>query len=309
MELPLPKPTAVERKYGRRLNYPGRGTTAPAPRPLSEGAEVLKGIGAGIPAGLAGLPADIAALLFRDAPVIFYKLGTGESLNPEEYAFFRNVTRFQENYGAETRLRQMGFGENIDAESDSPDALTQAGMNPFRQGAMVGEFLADPFLIGKGIKASKAYMSGRKAAGPGSTDDLADAAAGDAAARASDEGVLDVTMPRAANVDEVIDPAFRQGIGYQNMIRDPDLAGMTDDQLVARYNDEVDTFNTTFFSTADGVDRDAAQIQFDRATMSIQNELMGRRGGELSILGLDGVAALRIANEQATAAAPQGREW
>ena len=275
MELPKPNP--------RRQSL-NRG-----PRPLSEGIEVLKGIGAGIPAGLAGLPADITALLLRDAPVILYKLGTGESLDPAEVEFFRDVTRFQENYGAESQLRRLGFGENIDAPSDSPDALTRAGMNPFRQGAMVGEFLADPFLIGKGIKASKAYMSGSKATGPRSTDALADAAAGDAAARAGDLELPEIS--RRQTVDDLASDA-RYVAGTRNM----DYAGLSDDELLEEFNRAVDTYNQR--RTGGTTDEEFAVTEFDRVQMDIQNEIAGRRGNEHRRLTEDEVAEERARQDE-----------
>jgi len=69
--------------------------------------------------------------------------------------------------------------------------LSRAGVNPFRQGAFAGEFIADPFLFLKAPKALKALRPPSDAEvaaynvqlGSRSTDALADAAAGDAAAR------------------------------------------------------------------------------------------------------------------------------
>ena len=253
--------------------------------------DLATGMGLGLTSDLLGLPADALALIFRDAPKFAASLVSGQSFaDMPQGTVDQGFTVLQDLLGSDAIAGYLGVSE---------EELRRPGVE---SGRLLSS-IVDPIAIGGALRA---FVRGKGAAGPRSTDALADAAAGDAAARAGDADVLDVRLPRAANVDEVIEPAFRQGIGYQNMIRDPDLAGMTDDQLVARYNDEVDTFNTTFFSTADGVDRDAAQIQFDRATMNIQNELMGRRGGELTILGLDGVAALRVANEQATAAARRG---
>ena len=119
-----------------------------------EGLETLKGVGVGLPAGLLGLPADLLALLFRDAPSLLNKLVTGEPLDIEERGqFAKAFDAFQKVAGAEAIGRAMGFGEDMDAESESGDAASRAGMNPFRQGMLTGEFLADPFLAVKGIGA------------------------------------------------------------------------------------------------------------------------------------------------------------
>jgi hypothetical protein len=123
---------------------------------MAEGAEVLEGIGAGGVAGIGGLIPDVLALLGRDAPMLFSKYVMGEELSEDENALFRALTKVQDVAGAEAILRGMGYGEKIDAPSDSPDALSQMGVNPFRQGAFFGEFVADPFAAFKGIKALKA---------------------------------------------------------------------------------------------------------------------------------------------------------
>ena len=159
MALPMRRPTALERKRGRRLQYPGDSRVAD-PRSMrermAEGADVLEGIGAGAVAGVGGLIPDVLALLGRDAPMLFSKYVMGEELSEDENAVFRALTKVQDVAGAEAILRGMGYGEKIDAPSDSPDALSQMGVNPFRQGAFLGEFVADPFAAFKGIKALKA---------------------------------------------------------------------------------------------------------------------------------------------------------
>jgi hypothetical protein len=159
MALPMRRPTTLERKRGRRLQYPG-DPRVPDPRSMrermAEGAEVLEGIGAGAVAGVGGLIPDVLALLGRDAPMLFSKYVMGEELSEDENALFRALTKVQDVAGAEAILRGMGYGEKIDAPSDSPDALSQMGVNPFRQGAFLGEFVADPFAAFKGIKALKA---------------------------------------------------------------------------------------------------------------------------------------------------------
>jgi len=191
MALPQRKPTRVERTMANRepaLAQLFAGTRGRGPdgrtfgERMAEGADVIQGVGAGMLAGLAGLPADLTALAFGDIPAIVNKLVTGESINQEESPYFRQLNEFRDTYGAEAVLRAMGLGDKLDAPSDSDDALSRAGINPFRQGAFAGEFLADPFLFLKAGKVAKAGMAGT---GSRSTDALADAAAGDAAARAA----------------------------------------------------------------------------------------------------------------------------
>ena len=191
MALPQRKPTRVERTMANRepaLAQLFAGTRGRGPdgrtfgERMAEGADVIQGVGAGMLAGLAGLPADLTALAFGDIPAIVNKLVTGESINQEESPYFRQLNEFRDTYGAEAVLRAMGLGDKLDAPSDSPDALSQMGINPFRLGAFAGEFLADPFLFLKAGKVAKAGMAGT---GSRSTDALADAAAGDAAARAA----------------------------------------------------------------------------------------------------------------------------
>ena len=122
---------------------------------MAEGADVLEGIGAGAVAGVGGFIPDILTLAGRDAAMLFSKYVAGKELSEDENAAFRALTKMQDVAGAEAILRGMGYGEKIDAPSDSPDALSQMGVNPFRQGAFFGEFVADPFAVSS--KAGKAH--------------------------------------------------------------------------------------------------------------------------------------------------------
>ena len=150
MTLPTPRPTPVERAMANRRPIRDPRSLAET---FAEGANVMRGVGAGMAAGIVGLPADITALLARDAPILLAKLAAGKELDPEENAFFRKITEFQEGAGAEAIMRnEMGLGALLDAPSDSDDALSRAGVNPFRQGAFVGEFVADPLAALKLLK-------------------------------------------------------------------------------------------------------------------------------------------------------------
>ena len=183
MALPQRKPTAVERAMANRLSVREQfQNRRPMGEVLAEGRDVLEGVGVGTLAGLLGLPADLTALVVRDAPQLAAKALLGQPLEVEERTFIDKLAGdFQRAAGAEAVMRGMGFGERIDAPSDSDDALSRAGVNPFRQGAFAGEFLADPLLF---LKAGKLAKGLAGAGGSRSTDALVDAAAGDAAARA-----------------------------------------------------------------------------------------------------------------------------
>ena len=157
MALPQRKPARPTEPALARMFAGARARQAvPDPRSMrermAEGAQVMEGIGAGAVAGVGGLIPDVLALLGRDAPMLFSKYVMGEELSEDENALFRALTKVQDVAGAEAILRGMGYGEKMDAPSDSPDALSQAGVNPFRQGAFFGEFVADPFAAFKGVK-------------------------------------------------------------------------------------------------------------------------------------------------------------
>ena len=205
MTLPTPRPTPVERAMANRLSVREQfQNRRPMDEVLAEGRDVLEGIGVGSIAGLLGLPADLTALVVRDAPQIAAKLVLGQPLEVEERTFIDKLAGdFQRAAGAEAVMRGMGFGERIDAPSDSDDALSRAGVNPFRQGAFVGEFLADPLLF---LKAGKLAKGLTGAGGSRSTDALVDAAAGDAAARAGP----DFGVPPADEAAEAAGPPEAQ---------------------------------------------------------------------------------------------------
>ena len=144
----------VQRSLLGRQLYGSELTPAGLAARRREGIEALKGMGVGLPAGLLGLPADLLALLVRDAPSLLNKLVTGEPLDIEERGqFAKAFDAFQKVAGAEAIARAMGFGENLDAESEGSDAASRAGMNPFRQGMLTTELVADPFLAFKGISS------------------------------------------------------------------------------------------------------------------------------------------------------------
>lgn len=124
-----------------------------------QGIETLKGFAVGLPAGILGLPADLAALIFRDAPQLAAKLVTGQELEVEERTFIdKLVGDFQRAAGAEAIMGYMGFGADLLPEEDekgqpvnlATDALSQAGVTPFRAGSLIGEVTA-PIPTGAGI--------------------------------------------------------------------------------------------------------------------------------------------------------------
>jgi hypothetical protein len=134
-----------------------------------QGIESLKGFAVGLPAGLLGLPADLAALIFRDAPQLAAKLVTGQELKVEERTFIdKLVGDFQRAAGAEAIMGYMGFGADLLPEEDekgqpvnlATDAMSQAGVTPFRAGSLIGEVTV-PIPTGAGI----ARLLGRRSKG------------------------------------------------------------------------------------------------------------------------------------------------
>jgi len=275
MTLPRRKPTPVERAMANRLSVREQfESRRPMSEVLAEGADVMEGIGAGAVAGIGGFFPDVFAILGRDAPILFSKYALGIPLSEDENAVFRALTKAQDAFGAEAIMRGMGYGERIDAPSDSDDALSRAGINPFRQGAFAGEFLADPFAALKAAKLAKATFGGSR-----STDALADAAAGDAAAREDqaralllDPGELP-EIKKKRDVDDLAADAFFDA-GPRNL----DYAGLSDNDLVQAYNRAVDTYNQR---RTDGTTDDTFTVtEFDRVQQAIQSEIAGRRGNE-----------------------------
>ena len=149
--LPEPRPetpaqakkrTAIENVQrellGRQLLFDELTPAGQAARTAS-GVTALKGVAVGIPAGLAGLPADLFALIARDLPDLYHKLIRGEPLNEEEQGqFYRAADEFQKVAGTEAMAGYMGFEDELQDED-------------FQQGLMVGAFGADPALIATGI--------------------------------------------------------------------------------------------------------------------------------------------------------------
>ena len=104
----------------------------------ASGVTALKGLAVGIPAGIAGLPADLFALIARDLPDIYHKLIRGEPLSEEEQGqFYRAADEIQKVAGTEAMAGYMGFEDELQDED-------------FQQGLMVGAFGADPALIATG---------------------------------------------------------------------------------------------------------------------------------------------------------------
>ena len=192
MALPTPRPTAVQRAMATRRPIREPRSLAET---FAEGRDVLEGVGTGAIAGLGGLPADLTGIIFGDIPAVINKLVTGETINQEESPYFQQLNEFRETYGAEGIMRLMGAGDRLDAPSDSDDALSRAGINPFRQGAFVGEFLLDPFALAKAPKALKALRSPSDAEVAAYDRSLAAGAQADAQQR------LQLTDP-----NQVIDP-------------------------------------------------------------------------------------------------------
>ena len=157
-------------KGGRAL-YASELTAAGLAERRSEGLDALKGVAVGLPAGLLGLPADLLALLMRDAPQAAAQLAAGKSIDElkieDRTLVDKAVSKFQEYAGAEAIAGYMGFGDELSADPAEFESST-LGMNPFRQGMLAGEIVADPLLaykaftkfkgLGRSTRESQALM-------------------------------------------------------------------------------------------------------------------------------------------------------
>lgn len=164
---------------GRIPVLPGDTGFGSLSKRAEEAGQKAKGFAVGVPAGLAGLPADIIALPSaigeilakitgqdpRAAYLELSKMDKGErdanlmsmTDSPQEFAalsgFFDSreegddvmplnlPAEIGKRFGAESVARGMGFGEELD----------EPGFTPFRQGMLAGELIADPALVAGGI--------------------------------------------------------------------------------------------------------------------------------------------------------------
>ena len=107
--------------------------------------ETLTGLGVGGVSGVLGLPADLVALIFRDAPQIASKLVTGQPLEVEERTFIdKLVGGIQRRAGSE-RIRE-GIISLLDLNTgDTPEE-----QEAFQQATLAGE-LATPVPTAAGL--------------------------------------------------------------------------------------------------------------------------------------------------------------
>ena len=267
-----------------------------------QGIETLKGFAVGLPAGLLGLPADLAALIFRDAPQLAAKLVTGQELKVEERTFIdKLVGDFQRAAGAEAIIGYMGFGADLLPEEDekgqpvslATDALSQAGVTPFRAGSLIGEVTA-PIPTGVGISR----LLGRRSNAVGevlppervdptistTSDELGDIIEGSVVERLEGPRPPDEVMATPEEIaafppppDEVMtaDEIINEG----NLIFEFDVTGraetaaLTDDELVQQYMISRNEFAAEPELDVDDISPAGTRMRY------IQNELLGRRDG------------------------------
>jgi hypothetical protein len=98
---PVPRLTNYQRRVSSLSPLATRRT--PGQQGLTPGLpETLKGLAVGVPSGLLGLPADLAALVLRDVPQLAEKLFTGQPLTVEDQSQLDVLlSRFQERAGSE----------------------------------------------------------------------------------------------------------------------------------------------------------------------------------------------------------------
>lgn len=307
-----------------------------------EGIETLKGLAVGIPAGILGLPADLAALIFRDAPQLAAKLVTGQELEVEERTFIdKLVGDFQRAAGAEAIIGYMGFGTDLLPEEDekgqpvslATDALSQAGVTPFRVGSLIGEVTA-PVPTGAGI----ARLLGRRSKDVSevlpaervdptistTSDELGDIIEGSVVERlegpdssiiadleevervAAEELAAAPPEPPtpAANFIQTRDDVIDDGNGVFEF----DTTGrletgtLTDDELVQQYIAARDEFTAGMAARPEqqGAVFDEPALAQDAADLAgtrmryIQNELIGRRDGHFTQQTAEEAAELNL---------------
>ena len=201
--LPEPRPetpaqakkrTAIENVQrellGRQLLFDELTPAGQAARTAS-GVTALKGVAVGIPAGLAGLPADLFALIARDLPDLYHKLIRGEPLNEKEQGqFYRAADEFQKVAGTEAMAGYMGFEDELQDED-------------FQQGLMVGAFGADPALIATGV-GKFLGRGARTTADATRSTDLEPVGAPDAPTTTV-PGLSEIPTENIPNVGEVLD--------------------------------------------------------------------------------------------------------
>lgn len=272
-----------------------------------QGIQSLKGLAVGIPAGILGLPADLAALIFRDAPQLAAKLVTGQELEVEERTFIdKLVGDFQRAAGAEAIMGYMGFGADLLPEEDekgqpvslATDAMSQAGVTPFRAGSLISE-VATPIPTGAGI----ARLLGRRSKDVSevlpaervdptistTSDELGDIIEGSVVERLEGPRPTEELMvtpeeiaafpppppppppapPRIENVNDVIDDG--NGVFEFDTTGRLETGALTDDELVQRY---IAARNE--FTAGDNIVLDT---NAGTRMRYIQNELIGRRDG------------------------------
>ena len=134
--------------------------------------DLAVGMGLGLTADLAGLPADMLALIFSDAPKFAAALATGTpfaemptNVADEGLRALRNVL------GSDAIAGYLGVTE---------EALQRPGIESGR----ILSSIVDPLVLGAALRK---FIPRTGVQGPRSTDELAAAAASDAAARAGED--------------------------------------------------------------------------------------------------------------------------
>jgi hypothetical protein len=132
-------------------------------------ADLAVGMGLGLTADIAGLPADLLALVFSDAPKFAAALATGTPFSEMP----TNVT--------DDGLRALRNVLGSDAIAGYLGVTEEALQRPGVESGRILSSIVDPLVLGAALRK---FIPRTGVQGPRSTDDLADAAAGDAAARA-----------------------------------------------------------------------------------------------------------------------------
>ena len=151
--------------------------------------DLAVGMGLGLTADIAGLPADMLALIFSDAPKFAAALATGTPFSEMP----TNV--------ADDGLRALRNVLGSDAIAGYLGVTEEALQRPGIESGRILSSIVDPLVLGAALRK---FIPRTGVQGPRSTDELAAAAAADAVARLEDQG----DMAAAAAMEEDAVEAF-----------------------------------------------------------------------------------------------------
>lgn len=229
--------------------------------------DLAVGMGLGLTADIAGLPADMLALIFSDAPKFAAALATGTPFSEMPTNIADDGLRALRNVlGSDAIAGYLGVTE---------EALQRPGIESGR----ILSSIVDPLVLGAALRK---FIPRTGVQGPRSTDELAAAAAADAVARLEDQG----DMAAAAAMEEDAVEAFGTAVDRANSLRGTSaeyVADQFDDHLNSPLVDEdalMDTVMSYGDTSAARVVADALGIPREDVTPDALFLIRGRNMGD-----------------------------